>query len=77
MRKLKIPAPCVLPTAATRAGDAELQAMTGSGKCGDAITWNLDAAGNLTVTGTGDFYAYDEDSENYPRGVSLRMISWM
>lgn len=67
MKKIKIPALCVLLlfllTAATRAGDVELQAMTGSGQCGDNITWNLNATGKLTITGTGDFYG--EDSENY------------
>ena len=37
--------------------------MTGSGQCGENITWNLDANGKLTITGTGDFY--DENSENH------------
>lgn len=45
------------------AHNAQLMSMTGSGECGNNITWNLDAAGNLTITGTGDFYG--EDSENY------------
>ena len=49
--------------AATAQGGAELQAMVGAGQCGENITWNLDAAGKLTITGTGDFYG--EDSENY------------
>lgn len=38
--------------------------MTGSGQCGGNITWNLNAAGKLTITGTGAFYD-DEDGENY------------
>ena len=67
MKRARIPALCLvllfLLTAATHAGDAELQAMMGSGQCGENITWNLDAAGTLTITGTGDFYG--EDSENY------------
>lgn len=45
------------------AADVELIAMTGSGQCGENITWNLDAAGKLTITGTGDFYG--EDNANY------------
>lgn len=67
MKKARIPALCVLLlfllTAATQAGEAKLQAMTGSGRCGDNITWNLDAAGTLTITGTGNFYG--ADSEHY------------
>lgn len=67
MKRLRINALCVLLsfllTAAAWANGAELQAITGSGPCGENIAWNLDAAGNLTVTGTGDFYG--EDNENY------------
>ena len=67
MKRARIPALCLvllfLLTEATHAGDAELQAMTGSGQCGENIAWNLDAAGNLSITGTGDFYG--EENENY------------
>ncbi len=45
------------------AGDVELLAMTGSGQCGKYITWNLNAAGKLIITGRGDFYG--ENDENY------------
>lgn len=27
-----------------------------SGKCGDNLTWTMDDAGNLVITGSGDMY---------------------
>lgn len=31
-----------------------------SGKCGDNLTWTMDDAGNLVITGSGDMYdVYD------------------
>ena len=32
--------------------------VVASGKCGDDITWQLDEAGTLTITGTGEMYNY-------------------
>ena len=30
-----------------------------SGKCGDNLTWKLDSAGTLTISGTGKMYDYE------------------
>ncbi|MDY2784762.1 MAG: leucine-rich repeat protein [Faecalibacterium sp.] len=42
----------------------------GSGKCGDNLTWKLDANGTLTISGTGDMYEYGSglfgDAERVP-----------
>ena len=39
------------------------ETVVASGKCGDNLTWTLDSAGLLTISGTGamDNYYYDED----------------
>ncbi len=34
-------------------------AVVDSGKCGDKVNWELDDAGILTISGTGDMYDYD------------------
>ena len=39
--------------------------VVASGKCGDDITWQLDEAGALTITGTGEMYNYDGSGYNY------------
>ena len=36
-----------------------------SGKCGDNLTWRLDG-NNLTISGTGDMYDYDERNDDTP-----------
>ena len=36
-----------------------------SGKCGDDITWQLDEAGTLTISGTGEMYNYNGNLSNY------------
>ena len=41
----------------------EVHAVTvASGTCGDNLTWTLDDAGLLTISGTGDMYDYSQDS---------------
>ena len=44
--------------------------IVGSGKCGDNLTWKLDANGTLTISGTGDMYEYGSglfgDAERVP-----------
>ncbi len=39
--------------------------VVASGKCGDDITWQLDEAGILTISGTGKMYNYDVNTCNY------------
>ena len=46
---------CLLPASA-------LADNATSGKCGDNLTWKLDANGTLTVSGKGAMYDYDEAS---------------
>ncbi len=48
---------CTVTIAAAAAGIA-------SGKCGENLTWTLDDAGTLTISGTGEMYGYMSDS--YP-----------
>ncbi|MBQ3517715.1 MAG: leucine-rich repeat protein [Clostridia bacterium] len=36
------------------------------GKCGDNLIWILDAEGTLTISGTGDMYAYELSADYYP-----------
>ena len=48
----------------------EPEGVVGSGKCGDNLTWKLDANGTLTISGTGDMYEYGSglfgDAERVP-----------
>lgn len=48
----------------------EPEGVVGSGKCGDNLTWKLDANGTLTISGTGDMYEYGSglfgDTERVP-----------
>ena len=39
--------------------------VVASGKCGDDITWQLDEAGTLTISGTGEMYNYNGNLSNY------------
>ena len=39
--------------------------VVASGKCGDDITWQLDEAGTLTISGTGEMYDYNGMAANY------------
>ena len=39
--------------------------VVASGKCGDDITWQLDEAGTLTISGTGEMYNYNGYLNNY------------
>lgn len=39
--------------------------VVASGKCGDDITWQLDEAGTLTISGTGEMYNYNGNLNNY------------
>ena len=39
------------------------RAATASGTCGDNLTWALDNAGTLTISGTGPMADYDTDAE--------------
>ncbi len=47
---------------------ASEEAVTASGQCGEALTWNLDEEGVLTVSGTGDMpdFSYSEGSNPAP-----------
>ncbi|MBR3954821.1 MAG: leucine-rich repeat protein [Clostridia bacterium] len=36
------------------------------GKCGDNLIWILDEEGTLTISGTGDMYAYELSADYYP-----------
>lgn len=51
-------------TVTVHADNAGVLAMTDSGKCGENITWELNANGVLKISGTGEI-AEDENSENY------------
>ncbi len=42
-----------------------LPKVVASGKCGDDITWQLDEAGTLTISGTGEMYNYNGNLSNY------------
>lgn len=47
-----------------------------SGKCGDNLTWTLDDAGKLTISGTGDMYGFDTQDSNRrpPWGYDVNSI---
>ncbi len=48
-----------------------------SGKCGDNLTWKIDANGNLTITGTGAMYDYSvvEGATTAPWGDAVTSIT--
>ena len=43
-----------------------------SGKCGDDLVWELDGAGNLVISGSGDMY--DFKSPNVPWGQGIKSV---
>ena len=50
-------------------------ASVASGKCGNNLTWTLDDDGNLTITGTGEMYDYDEDSPWWDCRNSVKTVT--
>lgn len=57
------------------ADSAVLFAAT-SGKCGDKITWTLDDAGNLELTGSGEMFDYNyQNGVETPWGTAIKSLS--
>ena len=55
----------------------EVHAVTiASGECGDNVTWTLDDAGRLTISGTGDMddYAYPVNTPWFSHGDSVKAL---
>ncbi len=50
-------------------------AVVDSGTCGDNVTWTLDDAGTLTISGTGDMYDYAKSSGYSNRSINKIIIS--
>ena len=48
-------------------------ATVSNGTCGANLTWNLDSAGNLTISGTGEMNNYDY---NYQNGIEVTTAPW-
>lgn len=44
--------------------DVEVMSVVASGECGNDLTWELDDAGVLTISGTGAMYNYDSQYQN-------------
>lgn len=82
MKKLKIPALCFLMilslTAAAWADEAQLMATFRSGECGatedDHVTWTLDDAGTLTVSGSGEMTEDYDPWDSYTSKIKSVVI---
>ena len=46
--------------------NAQAATTVDSGKCGDNLTWKLDSAGTLTISGTGDMWDYNSSYGKAP-----------
>ena len=53
--------------------DAQAETVS-SGKCGDNVTWTLDDAGTLTISGTGEMYNYELGEAPMEWGTARKVI---
>lgn len=82
MKKLKIPLLCVLLilslTAVAWAEEAQLMATFRSGECGatedDHVTWTLDDAGTLTISGSGEMTEDYDPWDSYTSKIKSVVI---